>query len=306
MSQSISPLVTIGVCTYKRPEGIAKCLRSLIDQQTSVPFDIVVTENDPAQGSKAVIEQIADEAKGKGIEIRYYCEPEPNISIARNRCVAECRGEFLAFIDDDEWAEPDWLEKLVEVQREYDADVVHGLEINEYVEGFPESLKGFFDFRKYWHEGMVVESTATNSTLFRLCTLQCREEPFDISFGKTSGEDTECTFYLFQIGKAKIIQSLKPVVHDVHPLERGRISYFVRRAYREGYLQSKIYHMYYYRQVGAKVNFKRAMSSLFSSISHIPMLFYKPRRGFVIIARGLAAFWGILAFYLHFGNIDHQ
>ena len=69
MSES-SPLVTVGVCTYKRPEGIAKCLRSLIDQQTSIPFDIVVTENDASQGSKAVIEQIADEAKEKGIEIQ--------------------------------------------------------------------------------------------------------------------------------------------------------------------------------------------------------------------------------------------
>lgn len=305
MSQPTFPLVTVGVCTYKRPEGIAKCLRSLIDQQTSIRFDIVVTENDASQGSKGIIEQIADEAKEKGIEIRYYCEPEPNISIARNRCAAECRGEFLAFIDDDEWAQPDWLEKLVEVQREHNADVVHGLCIHEYADGFPESMKDLIDFRKYWKEGMVIESTATNTTLFRLCKLQSREEPFDVSFGKTGGEDTDCTFYLFQIGNAKIIQSFKPVVHELYTLERSRISYYVKRSYREGFLQSKIYRKYYYRLVGAKVNIKRALRSLWTCICYIPMLFYKPRRAFTSIMSGFASFCGIIAFYCRFGNINH-
>ncbi len=305
MSQPTPPLVTVGVCTYKRPEGIAKCLRSLIDQQTSFPFDIVVTENDASQGSKAVIEQIADEAKEKGIEIRYYCEPEPNISIARNRCAAQCRGEFLAFIDDDEWAEPDWLEKLVEVQREYNADVVHGLTLPEYSDGYPESMKGLIDFRKYWREGMVVESTATGCTLFRLSTLKTREFPFDLSFGKTGGEDTECTFYLFQKQGTKIIQSLKPVTYEFYPVERSNISYYWKRSYREGFFQSKIYRMYYYRLAGAKVNIKRALRSFGSCIFAVPKLFYKPRRALAIMASGCGSILGIMSYYCHFGNINH-
>ena len=305
MSQPTSPLVTVGVCTYKRPEGIAKCLRSLIDQQTTIPFDIVVTENDASQGAKGIIEQIAEDAKEKGIEIRYYCEPEPNISIARNRCAAECRGEFLAFIDDDEWAEPDWLEKLVEVQREYNADVVHGLTLPEYEQGFPETMKGLIDFRKYWHEGMVIESTATGCTLFRLAMLKTRDFPFDVSFGKTGGEDTECTFFLFQKKGAKIIQSFKPIVYEFYPVERSKISYYWKRSYREGFFQSKIYRKYYYRLVGAKVNIKRALRSLWTCICYIPMLFYKPRRAFTSIMSGFASFCGIIAFYCRFGNINH-
>ena len=304
MSES-SPLVTVGVCTYKRPEGIAKCLRSLIDQQTVIPFDIVVTENDASQGSKGIIEQVAEDAKEKGIEIRYYCEPEPNISIARNRCAAECRGEFLAFIDDDEWAEPDWLEKLVEVQREHNADVVHGLTLPEYSDGYPESMKGLINFRKYWREGMIVESTATGCTLFRLSTLKTRECPFDLSFGKTGGEDTECTFFLFQKKGAKIIQSLKPVTYEFYSVERSKISYYWRRSYREGFFQSKIYRMYYFRLAGAKVNIKRALRSLIACVFGIPKLFYKPRRALAIMTSGVASFLGIMSFYCRFGNINH-
>lgn len=305
MSQPTPPLVTVGVCTYKRPEGIAKCLRSLIDQQTSIPFDIVVTENDASQGAKAIIEQIALEAKEKGIEIRYYCEPEPNISIARNRCVAECRGEFLAFIDDDEWAQPDWLEKLVEVQREHNADVVHGLTLPEYEQGFPETMKGLIDFRKYWHEGMVIESTATGCTLFRLAMLKTRDFPFDVSFGKTGGEDTECTFFLFQKKGAKIIQSFKPVVYEFYPTARSKISYYWKRSYREGFFQSKIYRMYYFRLAGAKVNIKRALHSLVASVCAVPMLFYRPCRALAIMTSGCGSILGILSFYCRFGNINH-
>ena len=301
-----SPLVTVGVCTYKRPEGIAKCLRSLLAQQTTFPYDIVVTENDPSRGSKAIIESIAQEAQEKGIEIRYRCEPEPNISIARNRCVAECRGEFLAFIDDDEWAPPDWLAMLVEVQREYDADAVHGLTTPEYAPDFPQAMKGLIDFRKYWREGMQVESTATGCTLFRLEALKSRELPFDPEFGKTGGEDTECTFFLFQKKGIKIIQSLKPVVYEFYPANRSAFSYYWRRAYREGFFQSKIYRMYYYRLAGGKVNLKRAARSLLSSLSGIPTLFYSPRRGVVVIASGIATFCGILAYYCRFGNVNHQ
>ncbi|MDO4551715.1 MAG: glycosyltransferase [Planctomycetia bacterium] len=81
------PLVTIGVCTRKRPEMVVKCLRSLFELETSFKYDIVVVENDEEQTTRKEIETLKPEASACGIELRYYCEPEQNISIARNRCV---------------------------------------------------------------------------------------------------------------------------------------------------------------------------------------------------------------------------
>lgn len=306
MSQSISPLVTIGVCTYKRPEGIAKCLRSLIDQQTSVPFDIVVTENEPAQGSKAVIEQIADEAKEKGIEIRYYCEPEPNISIARNRCVAECRGEFLAFIDDDEWAEPDWLEKLVEVQREYDADVVHGTVISEYEPGFPDYLKDIRNFQHMFHEGQKLESAATNSALYRIALLKKREYPFNLDYGITSGEDSDLAFFLYQKLNALIIKTFKAVVHELQSASRGKCKYYWKRSFRESYIAASLFHKYYYRMAGLKVNGIYFFSALKNLLKNCFKIFVSPRRAFAQMGMSLASMAGICAFYLGRKNTKHE
>ena len=305
MSQS-SPLVTVGVCTYKRPEGIAKCLRSLIDQQTSFPFDIVVTENDASQGSKAVIEQIADEAKEKGIEIRYYCEPEPNIAIARNRCVAECRGDFLAFIDDDEWAHPDWLEKLVEVQREYNADITYGTVVPEYEPGFPEYLKGIRDYQHMFHEGQKLESAASGSTMYRLACLKYREGPFDLSYGKTGGEDSELAFYLFQIHKILIIKTFKAVAPEFQPASRGKCRYYWKRSYRESYIAAKLFNQYYYRLAGLKVNGIYFFAALKKLLINCIKLFVTPRRAFAEIGMIIASMAGVIAFYLGRKNANHN
>ena len=44
---------------------------------------------------------------------RYALEPHPGHSWARNKAVAECRGEILAFMDDDMIADPHWLSAIV-------------------------------------------------------------------------------------------------------------------------------------------------------------------------------------------------
>ena len=306
MSQPTSPLVTVGVCTYKRPEGIAKCLRSLIDQQTAIPFDIVVTENDASQGSKGIIEQIADEAKEKGIEIRYYCEPEPNISIARNRCVTECRGEFLAFIDDDEWAQPDWLEKLVEVQREYNADITYGTVVPEYEPGFPEYLKGIRDYQHMFHEGQKLESAASGCTMYRLKCLQYREGPFDLSYGKTGGEDSELAFYLFQIHKILIIKTFKAIAPELQPASRGTCRYYWKRSYRESYIAARLFNQYYYRMAGLKVNGIHFFQAFMNALKNVLKLVYAPRRAFAALGMNFASMAGIIAFYLGRKNTEHS
>lgn len=306
MSQPTPPLVTVGVCTHKRPEGIAKCLRSLIDQQTTIPFDIVVTENDASQGSKGIIEQIVAEAKEKGIEIRYYCEPEPNISIARNRCAAECRGEFLAFIDDDEWAEPDWLEKLVEVQREYNADVVYGTVILEYEPDFPEYLKGIRDYQHMFHEGQKLESAATNSTLYRMALLKQREFSFNPEYGKTGGEDSDLAFFLFQKLNALIIKTFKAAVIELQPASRGTCRYYWKRSYRESYIAARLFNQYYYRMAGLKVNGIHFFQAFMNALKNVLKLVYAPRRAFAALGMSFASMAGIIAFYLGSNNTEHS
>ncbi len=298
-------LVTITVCTYKRPEMVVRCLRSLIAQQTDFSFDIVVVENDAAQGSREVIEALIPEAAEKGIALRYYCESVQNISAARNRCVAECQGEFLAMMDDDEWAAADWAQKLMDAQRETGADVVSGCVEPLYEDGFPNYLKDVL----LWYRGPFVDKqsvmqTATNSSLFRKSVLETRPEPFDLQYGKSGGEDTELSFYLISQG-VKMVKTSQAVVYEVQPLSRASMMYYWRRIYREGHLAAGIHVKYYYRMNGTRVNAWVFFKGGWEILKAVPLLLVTPRKAIFRMGFHACRSLGILAWYLGFKKIDH-
>ena len=66
---------------------------------------------------------IADEYAAKDNRIRVIHRERGNIGAGRNTGLDAAKGEYIAFIDDDDWAEPDWLEFLLSLLTEYNADV---------------------------------------------------------------------------------------------------------------------------------------------------------------------------------------
>lgn len=103
------PEVTAVVCTRDHPEGLSRCLRSL--QGQSYPRKrILVVDNAPAsQASREVVR-----AMQGSVAIRYVCEPAPGLSNARNRALRDADTELVAWIDDDEVADPHWLAAIVD------------------------------------------------------------------------------------------------------------------------------------------------------------------------------------------------
>jgi glycosyltransferase involved in cell wall biosynthesis len=95
--------ITVVVCTFRRPEALARCLRSL-RSQTRQAAEIVVVDNDPGAGASLSV------AVGAGA--RYVAAPLRGVSHARNVGARQCRTTLLAFIDDDMIAHPSWLETL--------------------------------------------------------------------------------------------------------------------------------------------------------------------------------------------------
>ncbi len=291
------PLVTLAVCTRKRPEMVVRCLRSLIAQQTSFAFDIVVVENDVQQAARAAIESLIPEAAEKGIELRYFCEPEQNISIARNRCAAECRGEFLACLDDDEWAEADWVEQFVLVQQETDADAVCGHLAPVFEDGFPEYMK-----KTQWTFADVPEKTEMYKApggcmLFKKSTLCARTPPYDLNFGKTGGEDVDFSIFLTSQGK-KIVKTYRAIIYEIQPLSRGKMRWCWERAFRTSLVGAAVHRRYYYCMNGARVNFKYFCMHAWLAIKNLPWLLIHPQQAMLIIGIHLAQCLGIIAYYL--------
>ena len=75
--------ISVCVCTFQRPSLLRKLLDRLEHQQSNgqFSFSIVVTDNDSGQSSQRVV---ADFAASSGVAVKYSCEPQQNIALARN------------------------------------------------------------------------------------------------------------------------------------------------------------------------------------------------------------------------------
>lgn len=100
------PLITVAVCTRDRTGSLAYTLDSLIDQ-TYRARDILVVDNAPRDDATERL------VRARYPDVRYVREPLPGLDRARNRAIAEARGELIAYIDDDALADPRWLQALV-------------------------------------------------------------------------------------------------------------------------------------------------------------------------------------------------
>lgn len=107
--------VTATICTRDHPDLLARCLASLRDLDQPGPdrlafFEVLVVDNAPPDDRTRELVAATEGVSG----LRYTCEPLPGLDFARNRALAEARGEVVAFLDDDAVADRHWLSGLVD------------------------------------------------------------------------------------------------------------------------------------------------------------------------------------------------
>jgi glycosyltransferase involved in cell wall biosynthesis len=118
-----APRITVVICTRERPGALARCLDSLLAQQYP-DFRVLVVDNAPTTGATA---EVVRSAARRG-PVQYLREDTPGLSFARNAAVAAAPGEILAWIDDDEYADPHWLAEVARALADHpEADVVSGV-----------------------------------------------------------------------------------------------------------------------------------------------------------------------------------
>ncbi|GGQ62255.1 glycosyltransferase [Couchioplanes azureus] len=118
-----APPITVVICTRERPGALARCLDSLLTQEYP-DFRVLVVDNAPVTDATA---EVVRSAARRG-PVSYLKEPRAGLSFARNAAVAAAPGEILAWIDDDEYADPHWLAEVARALADHpEADVVSGV-----------------------------------------------------------------------------------------------------------------------------------------------------------------------------------
>jgi glycosyltransferase involved in cell wall biosynthesis len=102
---------SVVICTYNRADYLGKTLESIAGQNyPKDKFEIVVVDNNSSDHTETVSSGF--KKLHRDLNVRYFMESQQGISYGRNRGVSEATGEFIAFIDDDETIDPDYLTDL--------------------------------------------------------------------------------------------------------------------------------------------------------------------------------------------------
>ena len=226
--------ICVCVCTYKRPEYLRRLLSELSTQETDsglFTYSIVVVDNDRLRSAEAVVKEFT---VASSIPIRYCVEPQQNIAMARNRAVSNASGDFIAFIDDDEFPQGRWLVTLFQACQKYGADGVLGPVRPHFDEGTPGwVIQGKFYDRPSYKTGFVIDPTKgrTGNVLLKRGIFANIGEPFRAQF--QSGEDQDFFRRVIERGHV-FIWCEEAVAYEVVPPIRWKRSFMLKRALLRG------------------------------------------------------------------------
>ena len=225
--------ISVCICTYKRPKLLRRLLEELRNQETDglFTYSIVVADNDHLRSAEPAV---SDFAAVSSIPVRYCVETQQNISLARNRAIENANGEFVAFIDDDEFPAKRWLLTLFRACNQYDVDGVLGPVKRHFDEEPPRwVVKGGFYERKTFPTGAVLNWTdgRTGNVLLNRRIFVAGEQPFGAEF--RGGEDQD--FFRRMIEKGHVfIWCDEAVAYEVVPSIRWKRTFMLRRALLRG------------------------------------------------------------------------
>ncbi len=226
--------VTICIATFHREEQLLVLLESILAQryraisEPTICFSIA--DNSPTLTSASTIHE--------------FCRLNPSLALvldqatpqgvvhARNVSVRNAPpSDFVIFVDDDEYADTQWLESLLSTQRATGATGVVGPLREVLPAGVPAWYHdGGLDRPDSYPDQERIYRGYTSNMMLRASAVEDPEGPFDERFNVTGGEDTHLCIGLLADG-AYFVWAADAVVSTEVPLERTELSFVLRREF---------------------------------------------------------------------------
>jgi glycosyltransferase involved in cell wall biosynthesis len=235
------PQVSIIVCTKNRAKSLERTLRSLREDSSRAPAEVLVVDNGSTDETQRVI-QAAQAAAGDDRPVRALRCVAPGHSRSRNHAIPEARGEFVAFTDDDVTIDPGWIDALLNAF-DPEVDIVGGRVIPQ-IDGEKPSwleLRPFFSVTLWDYGPEPMEMGLLNGSpgkprrqvypiganmAFRRTLLTSLGEPFNPRLGHTGkvsmGYDEWDLFERLADTHTTVYQPRAVVRHH---LDAGRLGY---------------------------------------------------------------------------------
>jgi glycosyltransferase involved in cell wall biosynthesis len=227
------PHIAVCVCTYRRPAFLERLLRDLAKQRTNglFTYSIVVADNDHLRSAEPIVRASAAVAP---VAHHYCVQPKQNIALTRNMAIANASGDFIAFIDDDEFPPEGWLFELFDACRIYGAAGALGPVRPHFTVPPPTwVVRGKFYDRSVYQTGLIIDwrKGRTGNLLFKRDILDGEPQAFRPQFH--TGEDQD--FFRRMIDRGHLfVWTAQAAVSEEVPPERWNRGFMIRRALLRG------------------------------------------------------------------------
>jgi glycosyltransferase involved in cell wall biosynthesis len=116
---SKEPLISVVVPVYKVEEYLDKCVESIINQTYKNLEIILVDDGSPDNSPKK-----CDEWSKKDNRIKVINKKNGGVSSARNTGIDKSKGEWITFVDADDWIETTYVEDMYNISQDFDANYI--------------------------------------------------------------------------------------------------------------------------------------------------------------------------------------
>lgn len=114
------PKVSVIVPVYNVEKYLERCINSLLNQ-TLQDIEIIIVDDGSTDSSKIIIEKYLNLHREK---IKYYYKENGGLSSARNYGIPYARGEYIAFLDSDDYIESTMYEEMYNIAKKENSDMV--------------------------------------------------------------------------------------------------------------------------------------------------------------------------------------
>ena len=211
----MNSLISVIVPVYNIREYLPQCLDSILAQSYSC-IEVVCVDDGSSDGSGTVL----DDYSLRDDRVRVIHKGNGGVTSARLRGVAEAKGEWIGFVDGDDFIEPDMYSRLMDNAKKSGADLSHC----GYRMVFPDRVDYYYNTKRVAQQSSREALLELLGGSFEpgLCNKLFRKELFDeILRGKLvdpkikNNEDLLMNYYLFRSAKKSVFEDFCPYHYQV-------------------------------------------------------------------------------------------
>ena len=187
------PLFSVIIPAYNAEKYIRRCIDSVLNQSFQ-HFEIIVVNNYSSDNTESILNSYNDK------RFRYYNENNNGIiAHSRNYGVSKAIGEWVCFLDDDDWWFTDKLKQVSEFTDSYDL-IYHSLQITGERQGLMRNYIGRSVYQNNLYKNLVIYGNICPTS-----SASVRKSIFDKIGGMTEDsqlvgvEDSDCWFRIAQV-----------------------------------------------------------------------------------------------------------